>query len=105
MEEKAIPEMEEGCVFSVKVVPRSSRNQVVGFDQGKLKIRITALPLEGAANEAVLEFLGKCLERPKSSMSIISGHQSKHKRIKIIGMKAAEVLTIFNQILTGNGDG
>lgn len=101
----AVADAGDGCTLSVKVIPRSSRNQWVGFEQGELKVRIQAPPVEGAANEAILEFLGKCLKRPKGSLSIVSGQRSKHKRIKIAGVKAREVLTAFNQILTGNQDG
>jgi uncharacterized protein (TIGR00251 family) len=74
-------------------------------EQGALKIKLQAPPVEGAANEALLEYLSKCLKRPKSSLALVSGPQSRHKRVKIVGMKATDVWTVLNQMITESKDG
>lgn len=94
-------ETAEGCLLSLKVVPRSSRNQIVGVEQGVLKVKLLAPPVEGAANEALLEFLAKILKRPKTYLVLVSGFQSRNKKAKITGMKAAEILDILNQTTKG----
>ena len=93
-----VVETEGGCIVSLKVIPRSSKNQIVGEEQGSLKIKLRAPPVEGAANEALLKFLAKIFKIPKNSLSLMSGHQSKHKKVKIQGLKALEVLEVLQKI-------
>lgn len=97
MGDSAAVDGDGGCLLSLKVVPRSSRNQVVGIEEGLVKIKLHAPPVEGAANEGLVCYLSKLLKRPKNSLSLVSGHQSRHKRIKIGNMKASEVLEILRQ--------
>jgi uncharacterized protein (TIGR00251 family) len=80
------------CSISLKVIPNSSGNQIAGVEGGELKIKIQAPPVEGAANEAVVEFLARLLKRPKSAFELFKGVQSRHKVIKIKGAKRAEIL-------------
>lgn len=105
MENPVIVDFDEGCLLSIKVIPRSSRNQIMGVEQGELKIKLQAPPVEGAANEAVLEFLSKCLKKSKSSLTLVSGHQSRHKRVKIQGVKAVDVWNVFNQMIPRSENG
>ena len=79
----ALTEKKEGLVIKVAVVPRASRNQVAGLKENALKIKLTAPPVEGAANKACLQFLSKALGLPKSSLTIVSGESSRTKRILI----------------------
>lgn len=78
-----LTEKKEGLVVKVAVVPRASRNQVAGLKEDALKIKLTAPPVEGAANKACLQFLAKALGLPKSSLTILSGESSRTKRILI----------------------
>jgi len=71
----------EGIIFKVIVQPRSSKNMISGIHADALKLKITAPPVDGAANKAVIQFLGKCLKTAKSSLEIISGQSSRTKRI------------------------
>lgn len=103
--EKAAADFKGGCLISLKVIPRSSRDQIVGTEQGALKLKLQAPPVEGAANEAVLEFFSKCLRRPKSTLKLVAGHRSRHKRLMIQGMKASEVLGLLNQNVKGKSNG
>ncbi len=85
------PEEGAGVVLSVRVQPRSSRNEVVGEYNGAIKIKVKSPPVEGAANDALIAYLSKLLKRPKSSITIFSGHRSKEKRLRIDGISVQEV--------------
>jgi len=72
-----------GVTFSVRVVPRASRSEVVGLHDGALKIRVAAPPVEGAANQELVRFLCKKLKVPRASVTLISGASSKNKIIRV----------------------
>jgi uncharacterized protein (TIGR00251 family) len=74
----------EGIVLRVLVQPRSSRSELAGIQQGALKLRLTAPPVEGAANEECLRVLAKLLEVPPSRLRLIKGHKSRRKAILIM---------------------
>ncbi len=74
----------DGVVFKIFVQPRSSKNIIVGVHGDALKIKLTAPPVEGAANKACIRFLSKSLNIPKSNLEIISGQTNRTKRVLII---------------------
>ncbi|MBI5844799.1 MAG: DUF167 domain-containing protein [Deltaproteobacteria bacterium] len=76
-----IRETPDGFSFKVRAVPRSSKNQVCGAQGEALKIKITAPPVEGAANQAICEFAAKLLDVAKSRVSVASGASSKDKTL------------------------
>jgi len=76
-----IAEKPEGLVFKVFVQPKSSKNTIAGLYGDALKIRLTAPPVEGAANRMCIKFLAKCLRAPSGSLEILSGHSGRTKRI------------------------
>jgi uncharacterized protein (TIGR00251 family) len=76
-----IIEKKEGLIFKIAVQPRASRNQVAGLRGDGLKIKLTAPPVDGAANKACLQLLAKNLGLPKSALAIHSGANSRTKRI------------------------
>jgi uncharacterized protein len=73
----------DGIVLKIYVQPKSSKNTIVGVHDDAIKIRLTAPPVNNAANEMCVKFLAKQLGIPKSSMNIISGHASRSKQIFI----------------------
>ena len=77
----SIQEASEGITFTVFVQPRSSKNMIAGIHGNALKIKLTAPPVEGAANKMCVDYLAKCLGVPKSSLQILSGHGSRTKRM------------------------
>ena len=81
----------EGVVINLRVVPRSSRNEICGVIGDALKIRLRAPPLEGKANKALVEFLSWEFEVSKKNISFLSGETCRTKRILISGITAAEV--------------
>ncbi len=76
-----VEKKKEGLVFKITVLPRSSKNMVAGIYGDTLKIKLTAPPVDGAANKMCINFLAKSLELPRSSVEIISGHSSRVKKI------------------------
>ena len=79
-----ITETEQGLTFQVYVQPRSSKNQIVGVHGDALKVRLTAPPVDGAANAMCVQYLAKCLGMPKSAVEIVSGQTSRTKRILVL---------------------
>ena len=77
-------------LISVRVIPRSSRNSLE-WEQGVLKARLTAPPVDGAANEALVALLAKLLEQPKRSITIVHGASGRQKTVSIEGMTLQEV--------------
>lgn len=69
--------------FSVRVVPRASKTEVVGLHNGALKIRIAAPPVDGAANEELICGLAKALEIPPRDVEIVRGQTGKSKQIRV----------------------
>ena len=72
-------------MFTIRVVPRASKSEIVGGVDGSLRVRISAPPVDGAANAEVVRLLAKALGVAKSNVSIISGEMSKTKRVRIVG--------------------
>jgi uncharacterized protein (TIGR00251 family) len=68
---------EAPVTLSVRIQPRASKNEIVALAGGGLKIRLTAPPVDGAANEALVKFLADTLSIPKSHVEIVSGHTSR----------------------------
>ncbi len=71
--------------INVHVIPRSSQNSIV-WEQGSLKVRLTAPPVDGAANEALLALLARRLGLPKRQVSIVHGASGRQKTVEISGL-------------------
>lgn len=78
-------ETAEGITISVKIQPRASKNEIVGFHGDALKIRLTAPPIEGAANALLITFLSDKLDLPKQNFELVQGLTSRNKLIRVIG--------------------
>ncbi len=72
-------------ILSVYIQPRASKNHICGIHGEELKIRITSPPVDGAANKLCREFVADLFEVANSSVEIISGESSRHKRLRISG--------------------
>ena len=86
-----IIEINGGITFSIRVVPRASKSEIVGESEGILRIRISAPLVDGAANDEVVRVLAKAVGVAKSNLAIVSGQTSKTKRIGIVGVSAAQL--------------
>ena len=80
-----ISALKNDLILSVYVQPRASRNQICGIQGEELKIRLTSPPVDGAANKLCREFIADIFNVSKTSVEIISGGTSRHKRLRIIG--------------------
>jgi hypothetical protein len=82
--------------IDVRVQPRASRNEIAGVRNGVLRVRLTAPPVEGAANEGLIEFLADELGVARRQVRIVSGFGSRNKVIEV----DAEVLPALDRILS-----
>ena len=79
-------------VIRVRVLPRASVNQISGNDGGVIKVKLTAPPVEGKANKALVQFLAKELGMARRDVEIISGKRSRVKSIRIHGLSPEDVM-------------
>ncbi len=86
----------QGAQFALRVQPRASRNAVVGVMGDAIKLAITAPPVDGKANQAVIDYLSDLFRVPKSSIVIVSGETGRNKLIAIRGMSAERVSKALN---------
>jgi len=75
----------------LRVQPRASRNEIVGWQDATLKLRVTAPPVDGAANAAIARLLARALGVSPSSISVVKGHQAREKIVEVAGLGAAEI--------------
>ena len=80
----------QGLTFNVKVQPRSSKNEISGIHAQTLKVKLTAPPVDNAANKMCITFLAKCLDIPRSCIEILSGRKSRTKLI-LVKPKSVEI--------------
>ena len=81
--------------FTVRVVPRASRSEIVGEHDGALRVRIAAPPVDGAANEALVLTLAKAFNVSRSAVEITAGHSSKLKHVKVTGASPDALIAIM----------
>jgi hypothetical protein len=86
-----IHKSEGGISFAIKVHPRAKKNAITDELGDALKVSLTAPPLDGRANEACIAFFAKLLNVPRSSVTIASGHTSRNKVIRVVGLSAEEL--------------
>ncbi|MBM3127823.1 MAG: YggU family protein [Chloroflexi bacterium] len=77
--------------FVVKVVPRASKNQIAGVEGDALKVRLTAPPVEGKANDALIAFLAEMLGVRRAQIEIISGQTARRKIVRVRGVTAEDM--------------
>ncbi|RPI79680.1 MAG: YggU family protein [Desulfobacteraceae bacterium] len=77
--------------LKIHLVPRSSRDQLVNCTGDQLKIKITAPPVEGRANQALIAFLAKQLGIAKTKVELVAGATSKQKKIRIHGLTLNQI--------------
>ena len=83
-----------GVRFEVRVQPRASRSEIAGEQEGALRVRLAAPPVDGAANDALIELLADLLNIAKRDIRIVTGATSKRKVIEADGVTAEQVLAL-----------
>jgi len=92
-----VQERERAVIFSLRVQPRASKDEIAGELGGALRVRLRAPAVEDRANEALVEFLADLLKRPKSAVRILSGERSRTKRVEIRGVTRQQILALLVQ--------
>ena len=83
-----IKEKSGAITFTVRVIPRSARTEIVGEYEGAVKVRLSSPPVDGAANAELIKLFAKKLGVAKSAVAIVSGETSKTKRLRVDGASA-----------------
>lgn len=86
-----VRETSDGVEFEIRVVPRAAKTEIVGQMDGALKVRISAPPVDGAANAELVKLFAKTLGVARSNVEIVSGLASKAKLIRVMGVTAEAV--------------
>ena len=81
-----------GLRVALRVMPRSPRTAIAGVRDGRLLIRVTAPPVDNAANEAVVAVLAAALDLPRSAIHIVAGASARNKMADIAGLQEAQLL-------------
>jgi uncharacterized protein len=81
-----------GTLLAVKLQPRASKNEIGEALGGELKIKVTAPPVDAAANQALVELLAEALDCPRGRVELVRGQTSRHKTVMLHGFKPEEVL-------------
>lgn len=97
-EKLLIRETKNGLTFDIHVNPHASRAGIAGLAEGVLKIRVTAPPVEGAANEACIALVAKKLGLRKSQMSITAGARGRRKTIAVSDIRKEELERKIGQL-------
>ena len=86
----------ENCfIIALHCQPGAKKTEVQGEHDGRLKIRLAAPPIEGKANEALIQWLSKTLEIKRSQIELLAGDLSRLKRVKIAGITAEQLLQLI----------
>jgi hypothetical protein len=81
----------DGCMLTVRAHPGARKNGVTGIHADAVKIALTAPPVDGKANEALIAFLAEALRLPRARITLVAGVTSRTKTLRITGKSAAEV--------------
>ena len=81
----------DGVIIDVRVIPRAGRSGPAGVREGALLLRLKAAPVDGAANAEMIDVLAKILDVPRRAVTVLSGHQSRRKRVAVAGISMADV--------------
>ena len=81
--------------FTVRVIPRSSRSEIVGEYEGAVKVRLNSPPVDGTANAELIKLFAKKLGVAKSAVEIVSGETSKTKRLRVTGITAGQLRNLL----------
>ena len=80
-----------GVEIDVRVIPRAAKSGVAGERDGRVLVRLSAPPVEGAANQALVELFAVLFERPRRAVRVVSGEKSRTKRVAVDGVNSADV--------------
>jgi uncharacterized protein (TIGR00251 family) len=79
-----------GVLLRLRVQPRASREEIAGVTTDAIRLRLTAPPVDGAANEALIRFLAASLHVPRSAVELVSGRTGRAKLVAVAGVSVKE---------------
>src|SRR5262245_31150253 len=85
-----------GVQIDVRVIPRAGRSEIAGERDGALLVRLSAPPVDGAANDELIQFVARSLDVPRRAVTIVSGEHSRRKRIEVAGLDPAATRARLN---------
>ena len=94
-----IKESKKGLTFEIQVIPRASHSEITGRQDGALKLKVIAQPVEGAANIACINLLAKALKLRKSQLEILAGAKSRKKVVLVKDINKKDLEEKVNNIL------
>ena len=74
-------------ILDLRIQPRAARDEIIGYQGDRLKIRLTAPPVDGKANQHLIEFLADSFGVPKRDVVLLAGATSREKRVRIVAPK------------------
>jgi len=78
------------CILNIRLTPRGSKNEILGWDGDTLRVKVTAPPLEGAANKACVQLVAQRLGVKRSQVTIVAGDKSRNKILRLTGVTIDE---------------
>ena len=90
-----VRETDKGVIFSVHVLPRSKKEGVAGLYGDAVKVRISAPPVGGAANKALIKLLARLLGIPKGNVEILRGETGRDKQVIVHGVRKEKILDLL----------
>lgn len=95
----AVRDSPHGATFAVRVQPRASRTRLTGVlgsgEESVLKVALAAPPVDGRANETLVEFFADLLEVSRAAVQVLSGAQSRNKVLRVTGLPAEEIVAVL----------
>jgi uncharacterized protein (TIGR00251 family) len=82
--------VQDSCDLKVRLTPRADRDAVRGVEGGVVAVRVSAPPVDGQANAALIRVLAKALGVPKSRLSIVRGQSARDKLVRVDGLRASD---------------
>ena len=95
----AVTPASDGAVIHCLATPRASRNAVVAWHDGRLKVALAAPPVDGEANKTLVKFMAEVLGVPKSSVSVASGLTGRRKAVAVSGLSADDAIKILSDMV------
>src|SRR5947209_18119241 len=90
-----ISENNGSVTFDVRVIPRSSKSEIVGEHDGALKVKLNSPPVDGAANDELVRLLSKEFRVSRAAVEIVSGQTARSKRVRVTGIHAGQIVGVL----------
>jgi uncharacterized protein (TIGR00251 family) len=92
-----------GAALVIRITPRMTKNEISEImDNGTVKIKLTAPPVEGKANRALIKFLAEILDVPTSKLAIVAGLTSRDKLVTVLDLEPIQVQKRIHQYMAGS---